>query len=124
MEENNVNVTEMVDDVERVEGDVVNAIDTARDVAQKVIVGVSEDVGEGISNIAKGVGVLAITGVATVLAAAGYGIYRGAKWVGGKISDGKKQKNDDKAAEQQVQAEDTEAVQQEQNTDDGKKAKK
>lgn len=124
MEENNVNVTEMAEEIEHVEGDVVNAIDTARDVAQKVIVGVSEDVGEGISNIAKGVGVLAITGVATVLAAAGYGIYRGAKWVGGKISDGKKQKNDDKAAEQPAQAENTETVQQEQTADDNKKTKK
>ena len=123
MEENNVNVTEVMDDVERVEGDVVNAIDTARDVAQKVIVGVSEDVGEGISNIAKGVGVLAITGVATVLAAAGYGVYKGTKWVSGKISSGKKQKNDEKAAETD-QANQEETAQQEQVTDDGKKAKK
>lgn len=124
MEESNVNVTEeVIDNVEHVEGDVVDAIDTARDVAQKVIVGVSEDVGEGISNIAKGVGVLAFTGLATVLAVAGYGVYRGAKLVGGKISSGSKKNKGDKASEQPVQAETEEAVQQE-TADDNKKAKK
>jgi hypothetical protein len=121
--EENVNVTEMAEEIEHVEGDVVDAIDTAKETAMKVFVDVSDDVGEGISTIAKGVGVLAITGTVTLLGAAGYGIYKGAKWLGGKISNGKKQK-ENKAAEQPVQAENTEAVQQEQTADDNKKAKK
>lgn len=122
--EENVNVTEMAEEIEHVEGDVVTAIDTAKETAMKVFVDVSDDVGEGISTIAKGVGVLAITGTVTLLGAAGYGIYRGAKWLGGRISNGKKQKNENKAAEQPVQAENTETVQQEQTADDNKKAKK
>lgn len=120
--EENVNVTEMAEEIEHVEGDVINDLDTVKEAATNFVVTVSDEVGDGISKIATGVGILAITGTVTIVGAAGYGLYKGCKWLGGRFGS-KKQKNDEQAAEP-VQAENTEAVKQEQTADDNKKAKK
>lgn len=110
MEMDNINnVTEMAEEIEHVEGDVINDLDTVKEAATNFVVTVSDEVGDGISKIATGVGILAITGTVTIVGAAGYGLYKGCKWLGGRFGS-KKQKNDEQAAEP-AQAENAETAQ-------------
>lgn len=92
MEENLVQ-----DTIEKVEGEVINdVVEGSTEEAGKILLEVSSDLGDSMSMLAKGVAGLAIFGTATAIAGAGYGIYKGAKWLKGKMGSKTKKsgKND------------------------------
>lgn len=102
--------------VEKVDGEVVNEIvEGSTEEAKKILLEVSDDLGDSMSKLAKGVAGLAVFGLATAVAGAGYGIYKGAKFLKGKMNNvgkkSKKSKKDEADPENQAEVEEnTEAV--------------